>query len=82
MYFVLVHQDDSPPWVLNLDGHRTVAAADRAMSWQRQFNPDTLFTLARVEDDQLVVHGTGQPIEPSQGPYTDSVWAAFKEKYR
>lgn len=81
MYSVLVHQGDGPPWVLNLDGYQTVAAADRAMSWQRQFNPDTRFTLARVEDGKLVAHGTGEVMRPQQGPYTEEVWAAFKEKY-
>lgn len=79
MYYVLVHQGDAQPWVLNLDGHKTVAAADRAMLWQRQFNPATYFTLARVEGGQLVAHGSGEVLHPDRGPYIEEVWAAWKD---
>jgi len=81
MYFVLIRQGDSPPWVLNLDGYKTVAAADRAMRWQRQFNPATQFNLCVARDGQLVEYIGGAVVTPVQGPYTDEVWAAFKEKH-
>lgn len=81
-YYVLVHHPAIPPWVLNLDGHLSVAAADRAMLWQRQFNPDTQFSLCVVRDGQLVEYVGGSVLFPVQGPYTDEVWAAFKEKIK
>lgn len=79
-YFVIVRPKEADPWVLNLDGYETVAAADRAMRWQRQFNPDTQFSLCVVRDGKLVEYIAGREIHPSRAPYTEAAWAAFKER--
>lgn len=79
-YFVVVRPKEADPWVLSLDGYQTVAAADRAMNWQRQFNPETEFSLCVVRNGQLAEYIGGRVIVPGSAPYTEATWAAFLER--
>ncbi len=67
---------DGAPWVLNLDGYRSLGAAKQAVRWQKQFN-DTSWRLAELRDGRLIDIETSALITPNRGPYTQETWWAF-----
>lgn len=71
------------PWVLNLGGYVSLAAAKRAIYWQhqpRQEHDDAYWRIAELRDGKLVDYDTSKIYHPTHSPYTEDVWAAFVER--
>jgi hypothetical protein len=78
MIFVIA--DTKEPWVLNLEGYRSLGAAKQAVRWQQRFNPDSRWLIALLKDGRLIDVDTSALITPSRGPYTQETWWAFIER--
>jgi hypothetical protein len=73
---IFVVADTKEPWVLNLEGYRSLGAAKQAVRWQQRFN-DTKWRIAELRDGRLIDVETSALITPSRGPYTQETWWAF-----
>lgn len=77
-YYVIA--DTREPWVLNLDGHASLAEAKQAIRWQHKFDPESRWRIAELRDGRLIDIVTSALVTPNRGPYMQEVWWAFVER--
>lgn len=66
------------PWVLNLEGYATQAAAQEAISWQRQAEPNSSWEICTRSGaaDFTNENGETHHVE-DRSPYTVAGWSEF-----
>jgi hypothetical protein len=79
-FYVVVENPGFEPWVLNLQGYETLAAADQAIRWLSQFTRSVFCRLCVAKDGCLVYYYGGRLAAVGSAPYSEAEWSAFLKR--